>query len=35
MAVDFNGEIMIQMGATAGMTKVDLFPKVADEISKR
>jgi predicted amidohydrolase len=35
MAVDFNGEIMTQMGATPGMTKVDLFPKVTDEIPER
>jgi predicted amidohydrolase len=35
MAVDFNGEIITQMGAMAGMTKADLFPRVADEIPER
>ncbi len=35
MAVDFNGEIITQMGVTAGMTKADLFPRVADEIPER
>lgn len=35
MAVDYNGEIIAEMGLTAAMCKVDLFPKVVDEVPRR
>jgi len=35
MAVDFNGEIITQMGGTPGMNKVDLFPRLVDKVPER
>ena len=35
MAVDFHGEIITQMGGTAGMNKVDLFPKLVDNVPEQ
>jgi amidase len=35
MAVDFNGEIIAQMGATSGMSKVDLLPRLTEEVPER
>jgi len=35
MAVDFNGLILAEMGVNRGMTKVDIFPKLVDEVSER
>jgi len=34
MAVDFNGNIICQMGENPGMTKVDLFPQIVEQIPK-
>lgn len=35
MAVDYSGEIIAEMGVNAGMTKVDLFPKIVDQVPER
>lgn len=32
MAVDFDGRILVEMGETAGMTKVDLYPQKASQV---
>ncbi len=35
MVVDYNGLVLAEMGESRGMTKVDIFPKLVDEVSSR
>jgi len=34
MAIDYNGNIIAQMGENPGMTKVDIFPKIVDQVPR-